>query len=363
MEGTRRPVGWAEPAPFFEARTAFNPRFVFSSLGGRFVGLVFLGQGRHPLVGRFLDAVARASLPDDDAMCVRFAVVRDEVAPNDPLIASAFPRQRVFHDRDGDIARAYGLGECEEPAWFVVDPALRIYASGRFDRPDTFIASLRQLPDPDRHAGNADPLWAPVLLVPRVLDAGTCSDLVDLHQRGQPVASGFMRSENGKTVAKLDPTFKRRTDVPIDDIRLRDVLKASIRSRLLPEIRKAFQFTATRIERYIVACYDGNEGGFFRPHRDNTTAGTAHRRFAVTINLNAESYEGGELRFPEYGTRRYSAPTGGAIVFSCSLLHEPLPVTRGIRYATLPFLYDDEGARIREANGVFLADASPGDGS
>ena len=69
----------------------------------------------------------------------------------------------------------------------------------------------------------------------------------------------------------------------------------------------------------------------------------------MTINLNAGDYDGGDLRFPEYGPRTYRAPTGGAIVFSCSLLHEATPVTRGTRYAFLPFLYDDAAARLREA--------------
>jgi hypothetical protein len=32
----------------------------------------------------------------------------------------------------------------------------------------------------------------------------------------------------------------------------------------------------------------------FRAHRDNTTKGTEHRRFTVSINLNAE-FEGGGL--------------------------------------------------------------------
>jgi hypothetical protein len=48
----------------------------------------------------------------------------------------------------------------------------------------------------------------------------------------------------------------------------------------------------------------------------------------VTINLNAEEYDGGDLRLPEFGRQAYRAPTGGAVVFSCSLLHEALPVTR-----------------------------------
>jgi predicted 2-oxoglutarate/Fe(II)-dependent dioxygenase YbiX len=104
----------------------------------------------------------------------------------------------------------------------------------------------------------------------------------------------------------------------------------------VPLVKRSFQFEATRMERYIVGRYEAG-AGHFRPHRDNTTKGTAHRRFAVTINLNAGDYEGGDLRFPEYGARTYRAPTGGAVVFSCSLLHEATPVTRGERYAFLPF--------------------------
>jgi predicted 2-oxoglutarate/Fe(II)-dependent dioxygenase YbiX len=189
-----------------------------------------------------------------------------------------------------------------------------------------------------------------VLLVPRVLEPELCKTLIDVYENGQPSASGFMRTENGKTVGKLDPNFKRRNDVTIEDSALRNVLVQRIHARLVPEIRKSFQFSVNRIERYIVACYSAEDAGFFRAHRDNTTAATAHRRFAATINLNAEDHDGGELRFPEFGPRRYKAPTGGAIVFSCSLLHEALPVTRGLRYATLPFLYDDEAAAIRAAN-------------
>jgi len=126
----------------------------------------------------------------------------------------------------------------------------------------------------------------------------------------------------------------------------------------VPEIRKAFQFETTRIERYIIACYDSAKGGHFRAHRDNTTPGTAHRRFAATINLN-DDFDGGELWFPEFGPRRYRPPAGGAVVFSCSLLHEAMPVTQGTRYAVLPFLYDDAAARIREANLASLVPSAP----
>jgi predicted 2-oxoglutarate/Fe(II)-dependent dioxygenase YbiX len=78
----------------------------------------------------------------------------------------------------------------------------------------------------------------------------------------------------------------------------------------------------------------------------------------VTINLNAEDYEGGDLRFPEYGRQTYRAPTGGACIFSCGLMHEATPVTTGKRYAFLPFLYDEAAAARREANNAKYADPS-----
>ncbi len=84
------------------------------------------------------------------------------------------------------------------------------------------------------------------------------------------------------------------------------------------------------------------------------TKGTAHRRFAVSLNLNTGEYEGGLLWFPEFGRQQYAAPAGGAVVFSCSLLHEATPVTSGSRYVFLPFLYDDEAARIRQQNLQYL---------
>jgi predicted 2-oxoglutarate/Fe(II)-dependent dioxygenase YbiX len=92
---------------------------------------------------------------------------------------------------------------------------------------------------------------------------------------------------------------------------------------------------------------------------DNTTKGTAHRRFAVSVNLN-DDFDGGEVNFPEYGPRSFKAPPGGAVVFSCSLLHRVSKVTRGRRFAFLPFLYDDAAARIRKENARYIGENDPG---
>jgi hypothetical protein len=42
------------------------------------------------------------------------------------------------------------------------------------------------------------------------------------------------------------------------------------------------------------------------------------------------------------------------VAFSCPLLHEVSRVTKDRRYAFLPFLYNEEAAKIREANNQFL---------
>jgi predicted 2-oxoglutarate/Fe(II)-dependent dioxygenase YbiX len=195
---------------------------------------------------------------------------------------------------------------------------------------------------------------APVLLVPQLFEPEFCRLLIEEYERDGGTDSGFVRSDaQGRTVAVLDHAHKRRRDANITTAELRAGFKQRIERRLVPEVRSAFQFTATRIERYIVACYDAAEGGHFKPHRDNTTLGTAHRKFAVTLNLNAD-FDGGGLRFPEFGQRAYRAPAGSAIVFSCSLLHEATPVTSGRRYCTLPFLYDETGEQTRRENLRFV---------
>jgi predicted 2-oxoglutarate/Fe(II)-dependent dioxygenase YbiX len=114
-----------------------------------------------------------------------------------------------------------------------------------------------------------------------------------------------------------------------------------LRTRLFPEIRKAFQYNITRRERYRIGCYEGERGGEAHGHRDNTAPIVAHRRFACSINLNSEEFEGGGLRYPEYGDQQYRPATGEAIVFSSSILHEALHVTAGRRYVLLAFLYGD----------------------
>jgi predicted 2-oxoglutarate/Fe(II)-dependent dioxygenase YbiX len=192
-----------------------------------------------------------------------------------------------------------------------------------------------------------------VLLLPNVFEPAFCRSLIALHEGDGGRDTGFMSEVAGKTVELVDPARKRRRDHIVDDQKIILSVQQRIKRRIVPEIARLYFFEATRIERYLVGCYTAEDGGHFAPHRDNTTKGTAHRRFAISINLN-DDFDGGEVRFPEYGPQGFKPPPGGAVVFSCSLMHAVSTVSRGRRYAFLPFLYDDAAARIREANNEFL---------
>jgi len=88
------------------------------------------------------------------------------------------------------------------------------------------------------------------------------------------------------------------------------------RRRLFPEIQKAHNFRVTRAETLRLGCYDASDSGHFSRHRDDTTPYTAHRRFAMSLNLNTGEYDGGYLSFPEYGAQLFSPDAGGAVIFS-----------------------------------------------
>jgi len=306
------------------------------------------------------EAARRRSLFDDAKACF-FGVSVDPADEAQGVAVQELPGVRWFWDHDLAVSRLFGAAPAGEaptgpttyrPFWLVLDPQLRVVFKGSIAETTAVLDFIAAAPDPADHAGT--PLHAPVLILPRVFEPDLCRRLIETYQAHGGQASGFMRDVDGKTRLILDATHKQRSDHDLVDPVLRQAVADRIKARLVPEVAKAFQFKATRMERYLVGCYDAAEGGHFRPHRDNTTAGTAHRRFAVTINLNAEDYEGGDLSFPEFGPRRYRAPTGGAVVFSCSLLHMVDPIVAGRRFAFLPFLYDEAAAREREARNAEL---------
>jgi peroxiredoxin/predicted 2-oxoglutarate/Fe(II)-dependent dioxygenase YbiX len=351
---TERAPERGEPAPWFRVRADCNPTFHFHSVAGRPIVLFFLDSAARADSRAALEAfLAKAAIFDGN----RAALLVVTTDPKDEALAARCVEAaglRVFFDFDHAVSKLYGVtGDARTPdgrATYVLDARLRVLERFPFaGAPEAHVARvldfLRDLEPPSPLEAHA-----PVLCVPRLLDPALCEELIRFHTARGGEASGFMRDINGRTELVHDAKHKVREDSPIPPGELRDELLRALTTRLVPEIRKAFQFEVTRVERHLVARYDAEAGAHFRRHRDNTTLGTAHRRFAVTVNLNVGAYEGGDLRLPEFGTRTYVPPTGAALVFSCSLLHEVRKVTRGVRYAYLPFLYDEAAAAVRRGN-------------
>lgn len=348
-----RPLDCGDFAPWFKGRILDGRSdWAFGSAAGAPVVLFFMGSAGATRVAAALATLLAQASRFDDVQARLFGVTCD---PNDAAqrrIAQRLPGIRHFLDYDRAISQAYGAcapgSDSYQPHILVLNRTLQVAARLTLDQAGIVFSVLDML------AAQAEQDWAPVLTVPNLLEDELCRALIAVYDRDGGRESGFMQEIDGKTTLVSNADFKRRRDADIEDPALRSALAARISQRLVPAIKRSFQFEATRIERYIVAAYDADGGGYFHAHRDNTTKGTAHRRFAVTINLN-DDYEGGDLRFPEFGRRTYRAPKGGAIVFSCSLLHEATPMVRGRRYATLPFLYDEAAAEIRRANNGFLS--------
>lgn len=185
----------------------------------------------------------------------------------------------------------------------------------------------------------------PVLLIPEVFSREDCARLIDIFEtRGNvfiepQAAMDFMKGADYKMRIpehmredRIDHFFFEKGTLAFLSNRL---------NRIVPEIHKAFQYRITKYEALRVACYQGHRGGFSHGHRDNIPP-YLYRRFAMSINLNTEDFEGGELRFLEFGDQRYRPETGTAIVFSSSLLHEAMHVTAGRRFVFLAFLFGEQ---------------------
>jgi predicted 2-oxoglutarate/Fe(II)-dependent dioxygenase YbiX/peroxiredoxin len=339
-----------ESAPWFTAATPSNPEFAFDTVAGRYVVLLFLPV-EPALRATALKAVAARQAMFDDMGFTLFVVVRD---PQTAAGAKDIRGLRWILDEDRAVSRLYGAVDeqgRDGAFWLALDPTLRLLKAATVDAAAPFFAWLASLPPPGGHA--EVPLHAPVLIAPRVLEPELCRALIELHAGGGAAFSGVMRDQGDRTVAVMDE-LKQRRDFTIEDEALKRALRERMERRLYPLITRGLGFTATHMERYLVAAYDAAEGGVFHPHRDNLTFGTAHRKFACSINLN-DDFEGGDLRFAEYGPRTYRPPAGGAVVFSSSLLHEATRVTAGRRYAFLTFFFDEDGAAVLRAYNERLA--------
>lgn len=342
-----------DPAPWFRQRcTTRHGDYTFDMAAGRFILLYLFGSSQDDAVRSGLEMVRAHPRLFDDKDCSFFGVSADPA--DEGRLEAALPGIRFFFDRDGLVGRLYGSRAVDGPlpsrnVWYVLDRSLRVIAAC-LDEPDTPRRMHSVLEAALSRETNEDGSHAPALMLPDVFEPDFCRKLIEYYERTGGMPSGvFTQLGDAPSHAVTDNRFKRRNDCPIRDRYLVDQVQARIVRRVVPAIRAAFQFEATQLDRLILASYDSAELGCFGAHRDNTVTATAHRKFAVSINLNS-GFEGGELVFPEYGARRYRPRAGGAVIFSCSLMHQVTPVTAGRRLACLPFVYDEAGAALKRAN-------------
>jgi len=351
---TRPPLDIGDPAPWFSAASSVDSRpMAFDELAGLPILLFFFGSAGRADVAAALSSLDPGGEIFDGQRALFLGIGSD---PED------FKRGRLPNragrlyllDASGNAARQFGVAatpatstaDAVRPTAFLLSPALQILNIIPFNRADEFVQRSTSLLEA-LLASPPSGQNAPVLIVPHVFDAVFCRRLIELYEAAGGREIGSIENK-GQMVERFDPAFRKRLDYYIADDDALEKCRELLGRRLLPLVFRAFQFPTTRIERYLVGCYDADSGGYFRPHRDNTAPPVAHRRFALTILLN-EGYEGGDLRFPEFGDQRFKAAPGDAIVFSCSLLHEVTPVTLGSRYAFISFLYDEHSQKIRDA--------------
>ncbi len=275
------------------------------------------------------------------------------------LEQSPLPFQ-LLSDLDRQAARILGIGHNAEAA--NTGSGSSAFTVVVCDVNRRVLKIVREIEDPDPAPGIVDYLaslpqrqarslghFAPVLYVPRVFEPAFCKALIEDFQRGETVSSGFRRQADRVGVSEhaVDSAIKSRRDHLVADERLLMEIRRRIDRRIVPEVQKAFTRIISGAEQYKVVCYDAEEGGHFEAHRDNVVKHNAHRRFAMTLNLNQGNapggeYSGGHLMFPEFGADLYAPEVGDAVVFSCSLLHRAKPVTSGKRYVLLAFFFDEE---------------------
>ncbi|GEN64996.1 2OG-Fe(II) oxygenase [Acetobacter oeni] len=329
-----KPVQTGDPAPLFVQNcNSEHGRYSFDMAGGRANLLVFLPPENAAVAESLLRRFRDLASCGNNAACRIFSVVS---GPGSLSSEIATLSDIVLTDDDLKVRTLYGFG-VSDTAFVLVDPALRIRDVAGPDTPDAARRLARALSDVMRN----DDRPVPALMLDRILEPEVCQTLIRYFHAVPPVSSPVLtQSADGKPLAMADRSFKRRFDRTLKDRALISALQGRIIRRVVPEISKVFQCTVTGMDRMLVACYDSSDQGCFGAHRDNTVNGARHRLFAISINLN-DDFEGGDLWFPEFSPRGFRPPAGGAVIFSCGLLHAVRPVTRGRRYACLPFVFNE----------------------
>lgn len=335
-----------------------DPRGVLCSLkdqklAGRPLAVLLFGTEIRPPIARELRRFAEAA-PQYEAAGAVIAAVGGTIAGNAAFTAETPLPYPLLADPTGVVTAALAGPALQRArngcVVALVDPASRYLGQVEvLGEAKLSTLALKKL-ERATAAASAPVLnaGAPVLMLPDVLEPAFCRELIAAWETGERFEGGVSAS-NQQTALAVNYGYKKRDDWIVPAGPLLDRLKHRLFTRLFPAMADAYYWAPTRHEAFRIGCYAAG-GGFFRLHRDNRTPHTAHRRYALTLLLN-DDFEGGYLRFPEYGPNLYKPPVGGAVVFSCNLLHEVTDVTRGRRFALVSFFYGEAEAQMLRERG------------
>lgn len=150
---------------------------------------------------------------------------------------------------------------------------------------------------------------APVLLLPGVLDAEDCAHLLEQIKSADSAAGS----------------------APIADPHLAERIGKLLLRRIGPEVEKAFGFDDFAFKSTVLRWNNAGTAAPLDRRREIDDPAVQGRSFFLLLDLAGEAYEDGDILFPEYGPHSYRPGTGGAVVFSGTMLRELRPVGAGRR--------------------------------
>jgi len=325
-------------APVFSCSDVAGELFEFYvAVEGKPIVLLFCGDNDLEKLSK--SALSTLSIDHDKVQAVALA------AGAAAQVKARVPEQdwpyRTLVDPGSEITSGIAaLSGVDAPSVYVLDPNQRIVGIAGLEEDDDLQSWLDDCLEEASHDNPPETVATipPVLVVPRVLEPEDCEWLIGLWRDGEKHAGQVAHGAASADRKGVAQDIKRREDYVLTEPEYQQRVLNRVMPRLVPELKKIFHFHRFQMEALRVGCYKATDKGFFDVHRDNCNPSVADRKYAITINLNTGEYEGGDLRFPEYGNELFAPPAGGAIVFSCSMLHEVLPVTKGERFVLLTFL-------------------------
>jgi predicted 2-oxoglutarate/Fe(II)-dependent dioxygenase YbiX len=331
------------------------PDFALAGLDGKLRKFIWSFTG-DPVALLAVDDLANLDIDQFVALlaaCQKSSVTPVVVAGN-PVAAATAPWAKLggsaetpllLCDPDGKFLPALlsqggvglGPGGALRMRVIVLDPNQRVAATFDSRALPAAAEAMEATAAAVRATGGADQIlatpMAPVLVLPRVFEPDFCTQVMRLWSKGDHKDSGVSSRYGNVNVSHL----KRTEDYTVVEPMMQKAISDRLAYRIGPELTKVFAFDRQfTFDAHVVLSYSAEGQHFFGAHRDNGAPTTADRAFAVSLNLN-DDFEGGELVFPEYAGVRVSPPSGAAAVFSCSLLHQVLPVTRGRRFVLTTF--------------------------